>query len=1065
MDYRPIDRVFFQKSMSLATNTTVKTQKLDFMHFKIFILLLLFSTTSFGQEKISIPGFGSLPIEKDGDMYAITFGSFKKINFSGTVNPLSLSTAVGMDDLTFVPGAKVLALLGLQDIEMTIQKEDFEIAANIEDEFKEKVFDQLRSLEYIDVIKPILGEVEKTFAIRDSKAAIKLSKDVDLYGTIELNIYVLGTKLPLPKIENQKVDPKAIAKSVAVKVKDVATDELAKVGKLVASAAAKSIDITKDAYAKASKSIGTATKHAHADKVAENAVNFVTGDDFDWNASKEHCDKYCVTKLAKRMYEPVLQGSFDGIVNFYDNVLPALARLNGDNDEETKVLRREFIEDDWKKLNNQLNADWEKIIGDKTYVDYYVSQSSAENGGNVFRKKIRDQKEKYEKYRDHIWNKMMTYEEFDIHYDNIYFIKSVSAGKWWDILHYHQNAQRIGGKVGLYARDNKNGKEGADRFIKVIHHESYDQYVFLQPQHSDLVAGVESNSKSPGASLKLGNMNKNDKAQMFEMVSVKNKSNTYCLVNANSGLYLTAHSNGGITQEAESGQKNQNWKFEDAGNPDLMMPLSTDFKYAIENVKARKYIDIPGSYREIEGKGAKLQLWNIDNWPDRYFTFIPNKTADKTYFFMQPMHNNFQVDVGGGRTNNGNRIGLWDKQAKLKQQFEFIYAGSPNTFFIQDRNSGKFVDASLSNIQKDGCPVQIWEFSGADQQKWKLHEYEKYQLPPSDQEFYIKATFDKNHYWDPDGGSSSKGEEIKMWDLNEGRDRLFRIVKTGDKYWVNIQSVQSGQVVDVPNNSSKNGTQLRLWSKNGADAQKFAIEFTSPTSFILKTKNGKTIDIFGDPAKSDGWRKNDTKVQINDHGMSMDYHWQLIYPEGANVGKPYIFSKYGATEDPNDVKDNMASMAGKAFIIQSAQNYGKDNGGVWDIPGTEATMKDGMELKVWEKDGYKDQHFVLAEGSLKGFYKLSPQHNQNYCVDVAGGSADNGTKVALWKCNDKRRKNFRFVHKGKGRFKILDTVGNAVTLKGRSSENGSRVQMWENHNGDWMEWYLIDVKTGKSYIP
>jgi hypothetical protein len=120
---------------------------------------------------------------------------------------------------------------------------------------------------------------------------------------------------------------------------------------------------------------------------------------------------------------------------------------------------------------------------------------------------------------------------------------------------------------------------------------------------------------------------------------------------------------------------------------------------------------------------------------------------------------------------------------------------------------------------------------------------------------------------------------------------------------------------------------------------------------------------------------------------------------------------------------------------------------------------------VWEYEGAKDQIFVMKKGSINGYYKLSPSNATDFCVDVKDGVSKNGTTMALWKCDDRGRKNFRFEHLGGGRFKIISANEGVVTLEGRSSENGSDVRIWEDQNGEWMEWYLLDPNTRKAYKP
>jgi hypothetical protein len=215
-----------------------------------------------------------------------------------------------------------------------------------------------------------------------------------------------------------------------------------------------------------------------------------------------------------------------------------------------------------------------------------------------------------------------------------------------------------------------------------------------------------------------------------------------------------------------------------------------------------------------------------------------------------------------------------------------------------------------------------------------------WQVPPSNQNFFIKAAYGDNNYWDVHDEKAGKGSEIKIWELDDGKDRIFQIVKSGDNLWMNIKSLASGNFVDVPNNTNKNGTQLILWEPNGGDAQKFAFEFTSPTSFVLRTKQWKSLSIKGDPLKGDAWLNNGRAVQLYNPLYNLDFHFQLIYADGPNAGKPYVFSEYGATHDPNKRNTKPLAIEGKKFIIQSANNYGKNPKGVWDCPGKNESLKD-----------------------------------------------------------------------------------------------------------------------------
>ncbi|MDD2548762.1 MAG: RICIN domain-containing protein [Bacteroidales bacterium] len=158
---------------------------------------------------------------------------------------------------------------------------------------------------------------------------------------------------------------------------------------------------------------------------------------------------------------------------------------------------------------------------------------------------------------------------------------------------------------------------------------------------------------------------------------------------------------------------------------------------------------------------------------------------------------------------------------------------------------------------------------------------------------------------------------------------------------------------------------------------------------------------------------------------------------------------------------------GKKFYIQSAMNYGKNNGGYWDVPGSPETITKGSNIQVWSLDGGHDRQFtLLTTGYNNSSYQIKVGNTSSARIDIQGGKKDNGTSVKVWDKNNQKNQTFQFKHMGEGKFKIYDlNSGKAICLGGRKNANGTNVHIWDDHNGAWMEWYLIDVKTNKAYIP
>ena len=121
-------------------------------------------------------------------------------------------------------------------------------------------------------------------------------------------------------------------------------------------------------------------------------------------------------------------------------------------------------------------------------------------------------------------------------------------------------------------------------------------------------------------------------------------------------------------------------------------------------------------------------------------------------------------------------------------------------------------------------------------------------------------------------------------DLDGGSDRMFKISPSGDHSWVHMVVQNGGRYVDVQGGKSDNGQAIQLYDKNGSNAQKFAILFTSPTTFVLITNFWKAVDAKGGNINDNGtpliqWNTN--------YGAAQQF--QLIYADGPKKGQVFNF--------------------------------------------------------------------------------------------------------------------------------------------------------------------------------
>lgn len=119
-----------------------------------------------------------------------------------------------------------------------------------------------------------------------------------------------------------------------------------------------------------------------------------------------------------------------------------------------------------------------------------------------------------------------------------------------------------------------------------------------------------------------------------------------------------------------------------------------------------------------------------------------------------------------------------------------------------------------------------------------------YPVIPAGKTFWIQSAmnYGKNQsgYFDVPGHPTKgeKGQNIKVWDIDQGADRKFTIAPSGlYQGHYEILSTQTGNMVlDVSNGEiNKNSANIQLWERNNSDAQQFFLKHMGNGRFKIYT--------------------------------------------------------------------------------------------------------------------------------------------------------------------------------------------------------------------------------------
>lgn len=337
---------------------------------------------------------------------------------------------------------------------------------------------------------------------------------------------------------------------------------------------------------------------------------------------------------------------------------------------------------------------------------------------------------------------------------------------------------------------------------------------------------------------------------------------------------------------------------------------------------------------------------------------------------------------------------------------------------------------------------------------------------PEGEVFYIQSAYahgrSKKAYWDIGGVNEvAKGKQLKVWTLDGGRDREFKIVKSSQDGYYELQIGNWNSRVDIKGGKNDNGTPLHVWEPHGGANQRFLFHHLGNGRFKIYTASGKVVCL---KHKNDD---NGNPLHIwNDHN-SMNVEWYLINKDTKKTFVPSDKDVAGTNIVGDVMKEN------EQFYIQSAVSYDRSTKGYWDLSGKcmnvkdNSTYKNGNNLKIWTKDEGVDRYFCFVKAGDTGYYNIKANCGSDFSVDLQSGNTSNGGNIHIWKTNfSNPNQQFYFKHLGNGRFKIYHRSGKVLCLKGGGADdNGTNIHVWNDHNKASTEWYILSRFGDKPYIP
>jgi hypothetical protein len=237
-------------------------------------------------------------------------------------------------------------------------------------------------------------------------------------------------------------------------------------------------------------------------------------------------------------------------------------------------------------------------------------------------------------------------------------------------------------------------------------------------------------------------------------------------------------------------------------------------------------------------------------------------------------------DIPGASSANGVRVALWPLEQRPNQRFRFVQ-GSDGYFTIINVKSKLALDIS-GGIAKDNASVIQYTPTGRDNQKWRLIEN-------NNGTFTVVSKLNEEYCLDLSGNTSANSTPIIVYTKGTNKKNQQFFLNKVTPYIPNgtykIQSVRSGQLLDIEGGSLSNNARALSWPANGGLNQQFTFTYNALTGYytIRSVKSKKVLDVSGASAGEGA-----SVIQYTSSG-AYNQQWALV--EAPN-GAYYIYAAH-----------------------------------------------------------------------------------------------------------------------------------------------------------------------------
>ena len=538
-----------------------------------------------------------------------------------------------------------------------------------------------------------------------------------------------------------------------------------------------------------------------------------------------------------------------------------------------------------------------------------------------------------------------------------------------------------------------NNKENEKNKFKITYDETTDYYT-IESILSENALDVQNGGMTSGTNVWQYESNGTD-AQKWKIE--KNDDGSYSVVSKKNGLYLSIQNEN--LQSAENVQvctknNSDSQKFDLICLDDKQEKVIENGIYKIELKENSNIVLQTENASEKNGGNINTGKWLSDSSNvQKRFKITYNE--DDGYYTIKSLNSEKVLDAQNGGTTNGTNVWQYEENYTDAQRWK-IENNDDGSYSFVCKKSGLYLDVE-NYTAEEGKNIQLYEKTNSNGQKFNLVLLDEKPEKIIENGNYRISVFDKKYSYmafEIANASKKSGANVQLgeWNNKGNEKNRFKITYDEATGYYTIESILSGNALDVQNGGMTSGTNIWQYESNGTDAQKWKIEKNDDGSYSLASKkNGLYLDIQNQNFSTGG------NVQVYEKNNKEEQKFQLISLD--NISEPTIEDGIYKIEDFNNTDS-----------VIEIQNASKQDGA-------------NVQVGQWENSSNRHKKFEITYNKDDGYYTIKSFDSEKVLDAQNGGITDrtniwqyeeNYTDAQRWKIEKNDDGSYSFVCKKSG---------------------------------------------------